>query len=329
MHVQEILFGVIKASAAIVALGCSIGQAHADGILTLTHQGITRKAVIYEPSAMPAGPAPVVIALHGPSPGAGHGQAIETLRRSLHLDATADREHFLVVYPEAIDGAWSYGRPIAKPMPAINGDPVDDVGFIREIIGNLVASKRGDPSHIYVAGVSRGGLMAYTIACALAEQIAAAATAATSMTQYQREDCHPAKPVPMMVIAGTNDFVQRYDGWLNPLGRLLSVPETMEYWRLENGCSKQDIKVLPHRENSDPTRVWLVNWTGCASGTALRFYRVNGGGHRLPSYSPDSEADINGEAVGNGAADVKKVGFRNHDIETADEIWSFAKDFSR
>jgi len=116
----------------------------------------------------------VVIGLYG------HGQTIEKFRNWLHLDATADREHFVVVYPDAVDHDWSYGRPIVKPMPAVDGEPVDDVGFIRLIIDNLVETKRADPARIYVIGLSRGGLMTYTLACALADRIAAAAAAITA-----------------------------------------------------------------------------------------------------------------------------------------------------
>jgi hypothetical protein len=64
MRLQELFSGVIKASAAIFVFGCSIGQAHAHNVLTLTQQGTTRTATIHEPPAMPASPAPVVIALH-------------------------------------------------------------------------------------------------------------------------------------------------------------------------------------------------------------------------------------------------------------------------
>jgi polyhydroxybutyrate depolymerase len=293
----------------LVSLTLGVSSLRADEVLTLTHQGIERTATIHRPAALPAGPTPVVIGLYG------HHQTIEKFRDWLHLDVTADRERFLVVYPEAIERDWSYGRPIIKAMPTVNGEPADDLGFIRAIIDNLIETKRADPDRIYVTGLSRGGLMTFTIACALADRIAAAAPLITGMTEFQRQDCKPAKAVAMMAVDGTNDPVQSYDGWLYPLGHLLSVPETMEYWRLQNGCNGQHFKTLPHRDSSDPTRIWLFDWTGCQR--PLRLYRVNGGGHQVPSYSANSEAD------------VKMFGSRNRDIETADEIWSFFKNLSR
>jgi polyhydroxybutyrate depolymerase len=295
----------------LVSIIAGICVARADDVLTFTHQGIARIATMHAPAGLPAGPAPVVIGLHG------RHQNIANLRDWLHLDATADREHFVAVYPEAVELEWSYGRPVINPMPDANGEPVDDVGFIGKIIDNLVETKRADPARIYVAGVSRGGLMAYTLACAFADRIAAAVPTITGMTEYQREDCRPARPVPLMVVAGTMDRSQPYDGWLFPHGRLLSVPETLEYWRAQNGCTKVDEKDLPHREASDRTRIWLFQWTDCRDGARLQLYRVNSGGHQVPSFTPNSEQE------------AKKMGWRNRDIETADEIWSFVKAFSR
>jgi polyhydroxybutyrate depolymerase len=159
-----------------------------------------------------------------------------------------------------------------------------------------------------VTGVSRDGLMAYTLACAFADRIAAAVATITGMTEYQRDDCRPARPVPLMVVAGTMDRVQPYDGWLFPRGRLLSVPETLEYWRMQNGCTRQEEKDVPHREASDRTGVWLFRWTDCRDGAGLQLYRVNSGGHQVPSFTPNSEQE------------ARKMGRRNRDIETADEI---------
>jgi polyhydroxybutyrate depolymerase len=91
----------------------------------------------------------------------------------------------------------------------------------------------------------------------------------------------------------------------------------MDFWRARNGCTEQAAKILPHRDPSDLTRIRLIEWSGCENGVSLRLYRVNGGGHQVPSFSPNSE-----QSVG-------RFGRRNRDIETADEIWSFFKNVSR
>jgi polyhydroxybutyrate depolymerase len=293
-----------------LAFALAIAGARADEPMKLTHQGIERIAVLRQ-AAGAAIPAPLVIALHG------RGQTGQILRGWLKLDMVADREGFALLYPEAVDRAWSYGRPVDEPMPAVGGDPVDDTGFIARLADDLVARGIADQRRIYVVGASRGGMMAFTLTCALADRIAAAAPLIGSMTEGQRADCRPARPVPLMMLASVNDPVTAYDGWLFPKGRQLSVPETMEFWRTLHGCARQDFEPLPQRVASDRTRVALVEWTGCSSGARLLLYRVSGGGHELPTMV---------EAEGMPAP---RWGLRNHDIETAEVVWAYFKGYAR
>jgi polyhydroxybutyrate depolymerase len=294
---------------AIVAF--AVAAVRADDTVRHTHQGVERTAVLHQ-AAGAAGPVPLVIALQG------LGQSTDALRNTLKLDPVADREGFAVLYPDAVEHKWSYGRPIIQSMPTVGGETVDDVGFLRHLLDDLVARKVADPARIYVTGMSRGGLMAFTVACALADRIAAAAALITGMTDSQREDCHPARPVPIMTLAGTNDWAQAYDGWIAATGRLLSVPETMEFWRALHGCGQQDRQMLPHRDDRDRTRVILVEWSDCRSGARLRLYRVNGGGHQIPSLTAIADAQSE-----------QRWGLRNRDVETAEEVWAYVKGYAR
>ncbi len=256
--------------------------------------------------------APLMIVLHGLG---GTGANFE---KWAGFDPIAGREGFVVVYPDAIDGKWSYGRPIAGPMPKTGDQTVDDVGFMRRLIDELIGKKIAGPGRIYVTGPSRGGLMTYTMACAFSDRIAAAVPVITGMTYHQIADCHPSRAVPIMLIAGTNDNAQMYDGWIYATGRQMSVVETIEYWRVLDECTGQEGGAfLPHLNPDDRTGVAIIKWTGCRKDTEVRFYKVVGGGHQIPSLvgtaNPMSE---------------QKFGLRNHDIESAEEIWSFVKQFS-
>lgn len=297
---------------AILALAAFATPVSADEVLKLTHQSIERSAILYRPAEAPLGPLPLVIALHG------LGSTGTGLRNSIRLDAAAARERFAVVYPEAVAKAWSYGRPINQPMPVVDGQAADDIGFLRLLIGDLVSRKVADPAQVYVTGPSRGGLMSFTIACALPDLIAAAAPLITGMTEFQREDCKPSRPVPIVLIAGTADRFQSYDGASGLTGQLLSVPDTMNFWRQLHGCGKPEAQPLPHRHQDDTTRVVLVQWNDCKSGAKLRFYRIVGGGHQMPSI----------DATGNPMSE-ERFGPRNRDIESADEIWAYFKNYRR
>ena len=304
-----------RGTVAVAILGASVSWTSAataapDQSHRLTHQGIERRYELHLPrGTLVPDPKALVISLHGKN------QSIESMRRWLRLETVSDREGFAIAYPEALDARWSYGRPIADPMPQVGDDPADDVGFIKAMIDALVVQGLADLKRVYVAGASRGGLMAFTLACTLSDKIAAAAPLITGMTEFQRDDCSPTRPVPMLVLAGTADFVQRYDGWLFRQGRLLSVPETMEYWRNSHGCTDQRSAPLPNIDKTDGSGVGVVRWTGCRTGGApLVLYRIGGGGHRLPSLQP-------GEPGPPG-----RSGRRNRDIETAEEVWSFFRD---
>jgi polyhydroxybutyrate depolymerase len=290
------------------------GLAATDGsaqTLMVSHQGTTRTAVLYRP-ATAVGPVALVIALHG------LGGTGANFRTWFHLDAVAAREGFAVVYPDAIDKRWSYGRPIIGPMPVVNGETVDDIGFLGALIDELVKRRIADPVRVYVTGMSRGALMTFTVACALSDRVAAAAPIASGMTDHQREDCRPSRPVPFVVIAGTEDHAQKYDGWIYPRGRLLSIPESLEYLRVLHRCREQSDHPLPQRDPRNPTRVVLVEWDACASGAQLRFYRIEGGGHQIPSI-----------IAADSPLSRERFGRRNHDIEAAEEIWKFFKLYSR
>lgn len=287
------------------------GALAATTVHTITHQGIERKYELFLPeTAGASGPRPLVIGLHG------HKQSLERVKQSLGFQPVARREGFAIAYPEAVDLRWSYGRPIIKPMPSVGGTPVDDVGLIGKMIFRLVDEGVVDPARIYAAGLSRGGLMTFTLACDAPERFAAVAPMITGMTDPQLQDCRPARIVPMLVLAGTADLVQRYDGWLFPGGRQASVPETIEFWRKQHGCTGQHARPLPDIVRDDLSAIGVVRWTGCSREGSLVYYRVFGGGHRLPSLAPRRKSGLPG-----------RYGWRNRDIETAEEVWKFFRKY--
>jgi polyhydroxybutyrate depolymerase len=272
--------------------------------MRLVHQGIERVIILQRPVL--SGLRPLVIALHGLN------QSPDGVRAWLGLDLASERDGFAVAYPAAVDLQWSYGRPINQPMPAVGGDLVDDIGFIRRLIDELVSKQIADPARVYVTGVSRGGLMAFTLACALADRIAAVAPLITGMTEFQVEDCRPSRSVPIMAIAGTADRVQSFGGARGRRGNLLSMPATMNFWRMQHGCTQRVERPLLHRDPEDATRVVVIEWADCRTGSSPRLYRVEGGGHQPPSISMRASDESE-----------QRMGLRNRDIETADEIWRF------
>jgi polyhydroxybutyrate depolymerase len=287
-------------------------SAHADELLSYKWQEVDRTAILHIPKAVaghpaPSVPAPLVIVMYGSD-----DKAVNFQKNS-GFDPVADREGFITLYPEAIDGAWN----LKTRRPTVNGQPVDDIGFFRTMLDDLVNRGIADPTRIYATGFSFGALMSYTLACALPDRISAIAAVASAINEGQVENCNPGHPLPVMMINGTSDDVQRYDGYLLPFGRLLSVPETTEYWRRINGCTGANAVPLPHLNPHDLTRASLVQWSGCKAGTGVQLYRIESGGHCWPRLAKPG----NGNPV-----DGPRFGGCSNDIETADEVWEF---FSR
>jgi polyhydroxybutyrate depolymerase len=286
------------------------GTPHAEEGQAIEHQGVARHYLMHRATGK-VGMLPLLIYLQGLRPGDWRNHTW------LELDAAADREGFVAVYPEALQHRWNYTGQLSEKVKA--GDAIaDDVGFIAALIDQLVSQGVADPKRVYVIGESRGGLMGFELMCQLAGRIAAAGALITGMTEGQRDACAPAIAVPVFVLAGSADTMQAYDGFLAPTGRLLSVPETMEFWRVRHGCTGQKMSPLRHRIEDDPTSITLVQWTGCTIDDGVRLYRVDGGGHRVPSLTVAPEDDW-----------AKKAGRQNHDIETIDAFWDFAKRFAK
>ncbi|MFC5757391.1 alpha/beta hydrolase family esterase [Rhizobium sp. GCM10022189] len=278
--------------------------AHADETLSYRWQGVDRTAILHVPQAAAGHAAPLVIVMYGSDDKAA------SFQKNSGFDAVADRENFATLYPEAIDGAWN----LKSKRPAVNGEPVDDIGFFRTMIDDLVSRGIADGTRIYATGFSYGALMTYTLACALPDRIAAIAPVASAMNEAQAEACNPARPLPVMMVNGTSDEVQRYDGYIRSFGRLLSVPETTEYWRRADGCTGQSATPLPHLNPHDLTRASLVQWSGCRPDTGVQLYRIENGGHCWPRLAPPAPAD---------PADGPRFGGCSNDIETAAEVWNF------
>ena len=137
------------------------------------------------------------------------------------------------------------------------------------------------------------------------------------MYQRDRDDCAAAGPVPIMVVAGTFDSILPYDGWLFSIGRAMSIPETMEHFRVLNGCTGQKGRLLPERDIFDGSRVLEMRWTGCTIENAVKLLKVKGGGHNWPGYGalPDEWR--------------RWAGPHNRDIESAEEIWKFVGRFRK
>lgn len=242
----------------------------------VTPDGRTRTFHLYVPPGLDRGGAmvPLLIALHG-----GFGTGLQFERNSGY-DGLAQANRFIVVYPDGIGigragGAvrtWNGG---ACCGPAVK-QQVDDVGFVRQLIDHLEATEPVDPHRVVVTGHSNGGILAYRLACQLADRIVAIGVQSTSL---ELPACHPSRPVSVLHVHGTDDQnipiaggrgakdVSRVS-FASPLDGVGTVARA-------DGCGAAG----PPRVDPADTDVRVTTWTGCPAGTTVAFVRVAGANH--------------------------------------------------
>ena len=105
---------------------------------TIEVDGLTRTYHLHVPPALGPAPAPLVLVFHG---GGGNGPATERLTR---FTALADREGFLVAFPEGVEKNWNDGREFARSRA--HRDHVDDVAFVAALLDAIRRAPRGRPA---------------------------------------------------------------------------------------------------------------------------------------------------------------------------------------
>ena len=94
----------------------------------------------------------------------------------------AERDGAIVVYPQGVSKSWNDGRGAASRTVAGQRD-VDDVGFLRRIVGELAKQPPIDFSRVCATGISNGGLMSFRLACDASETFTAVAPVTANMSK--------------------------------------------------------------------------------------------------------------------------------------------------
>jgi polyhydroxybutyrate depolymerase len=224
-----------------------------------------------------------------------------------HLDAVADEEGFVVAYPDGLQMGWNDGR-VETPAGRRGAD---DVGFLSALIDHFVAEYAADPARVYVAGISNGAMMSLRVACDLAGKVTAVGAVA-GLHPEALGTCRPARPIPVVLFAGTADPIVPYAGGpiLGDRGRVLSAPDTFARWATLDGCTSETLTAdLPHTLADDRTRTRRLTHPRCVGGAKVVLYSVEGGGHTWPGgkqYLPE-----------------QVIGYTARELDASREMWRF------
>ena len=276
---------------------------------SLQHDGRDRTWIAYVPVKRAEHPA-LVIALHG-SMGTG-AQVREAF--GYDFDLLADRQGFIVAYPQGYLGHWSDCR-VMGPYAA-RRENVDDAGFLRALVDRLVADQSIDRTRVFVAGVSNGGSM--TLCLALRSPgfaRAYAAVAAAIPAPANMIGLPKGEPVSVMLMNGTDDPIIPWQGgdvvlWplLASRGPVLSAQASIDYLRASahlDGAPR--VTRFPDRDPNDGSTVERFLWS-MPGKRQVALYTIHGGGHGVPHPATFGRA---------------LLGHSNRDIRAAYEIWEF------
>lgn len=268
---------------------------------SIVHQGLTRTFRVHvPPGASSAGPRPLVLMFHG-----GGGSGLQFESASSHMDEVADREGFVVVYPDGTGTVrtWNAGGCCGSSV----ANSVDDVGFVRALLDHLESTMCLDTRRVFASGMSNGAMLVHRLGCELADRLAAIApVSGTDMTA----SCHPSRAIPVMHTHGTADAHVPWNGGVGcgpSAASFTSVPTTIARWKTRDGCTAS---------TSTPGYTagegHCESWGGCTGGSEVVLCTIDGGGHNWPGGDPP--ADV---------TPCPGDGIQSSTFHASEVVWSF------
>lgn len=255
---------------------------------------------------------PLVVVIHG---------AFDTakgMEKFTGFSRLADRENFIVLYPEGIGifgylQHWNAGHCCGKAA----NERIDDVGYLAAAIDDVCMRLTVDRQRIYMAGFSNGGMMTYRFAAERSDTLAAAAPIAASIGGQPNRGAppwcipRPKTPLPIFIIHGVDDNDIPFEGGpsMHRKGErsYFSVVDSVQFWVEANGCIG-----LPMDSNMAGGAVQIRSWDGCRNETVTVLCKIDGWGHTWPG--PYFTATL--------SADDPLFNF-----DAAEIIWDFFKRF--
>lgn len=338
---KKILFIVITFS--IILTGCSSTKdpiIHSEGSgdynFTILHDNLLRFYIVHTPPQYQKGtPMPVVLALHGG--GGSAGKSVDFY----NLNDLADKEGFIVVYPEgtgktigfgskkSLFGTWNADRCCQTATT----NNIDDVGYFNAMLDKIEQNFSVDPKRVYAMGHSNGMMMSFKLACAT-DRIAAIAGGGGHDTL---SSCNPTKSVAVLYVAGTEDKCDPYNGAeecggcvndiLEQMGlsaagntwQCKPIPDYIKEWSIRNHC-----ETIPKTTFTNGTATCLT-YSSCKDNADVTLCTLEGMGHKWAGR--DDTWTICTKDPNSKVCTIlsNELGAPNNDLDETTMAWEFFK----
>ncbi len=264
----------------------------------LTYENALRSYRVYTPNGyQPGENIPLVVYLKG------FFYSTDIQMEYTQWNVLADKEHFMVAYPEALFDFWNYGLN----FPFDN----DDVGFLEYMLDDIASNYSVDPTRVYATGISEGGSMTYYMGNH-SNRFAALGVVAGGMTK--NDNLIPDYPVPVINFRGKSDPISPW----NSNGVMKGMGMILKFWVDLNQCNPEPQATgMPDINKLDGARAIRYLYSGGIGGNTVEHYVIEGGGHTWPGSPYGWMAALAG--LGNTCLD----------IDATQLIWNFFKKYSR
>jgi polyhydroxybutyrate depolymerase len=227
---------------------------------------------------------PLVFCLHG------GGGTDSGFIKMANFNIIAEREKFVVVYPQGFQNNWNDGRPTTP-----NQLGVDDVNFFRMMIQQFSTTYKIDAKRIFSTGISNGGFMSSRLGAELGDKIAAIASIAASVEKNTiYNNINGTNRVSAMYIQGTADLLVPFTGGVMTAGSggtIASHAEVVTKWVIANNCNTTPVVTNIPDIAADGTTAVQREYNGGTNGTSVVSIIIQNGGHTWPQglqYLPEA-----------------------------------------
>jgi polyhydroxybutyrate depolymerase len=246
--------------------------------VSINVEGRQRTYLLSAPESLQPG-ASILIVLHASSQHASDmwRQLGRTLERITRDDNT------LIVYPDGYEGHFNDCRRAAQYSARTL--KIDDVGFTRAIVTQLVTLHHADPQKVYALGYSNGGHMALRLALETPDLVSGVIAVAANVPTSENLECpmadFPARAI--VLIEGTGDPINPYNGGLVTLygfgsrGNVRAARSGAEWFAQTLGLTPSKSQMLVTAGNMAAYR---DDWRG--PDGSVRLVTIESGGHTVP-----------------------------------------------
>ena len=212
------------------------------------------------------------------------------------MDTRASAENTLVVYPSGYKRYWNECRKAS--FAEANTEDVDEQAFFAGMIDYFEKRYGVDRSRVFVVGTSGGGHMAYKLAMTMPNAFRAVTAIIANLPDSTNLDCSPmGKAMPMLIINGTADPVNPYNGGMvnlgagKSMGAVRSTDRTVAYWANLAGYAGQPAhESIPDITLTDDQTIDRYTYRATGKPDVI-LLKVNGGKHEYPrDLDPHLEA---------------------------------------